>query len=141
MKLTLQKVEEMHEANDVLGLYNAMRKRNPEPPDNLYWAIENALIDIGHRDITPFVKLINDKALRRLVFWSLMKIKDTNTIDLLISAISDEDENVRYLAVHALGEFGDERALISLNKLHVENDILFKEEVSSAISLINTRIN
>jgi HEAT repeat protein len=142
MGMTLRIIEEMHESNDVLGLLNATHKRNPEkPPDNLYWAIEDALIDIGHRDITPFIELINDKDLRRLVFWVLMKIKDINTIDLLISAINDKDENVRHLAVHTLGEFGEERALIPLSNLLVKNNPLFKEEVSLAIESIQTRIN
>ena len=68
-----------------------------------------------------------------------MKIQDINTIDLLISAIGDEDENVRHLAVHSLGEFGDERALIPLSNINAQNDALFKEEVSSAIDSINSR--
>ena len=139
-KISFQQIDQMRESNDVQGLLNAIHKRNPEkPPDNLYWAIEEALIDIGHKDITPFVKLINDKDLRRLVFWALMKIRDFNTIDLLISAIDDKDENVRHLAVHSLGEFGDERALIPLSNIHVENAKSFEEEVSSSIGLIKSR--
>jgi HEAT repeat protein len=132
----------MRETNDVLGLLNTLRNRNPEkPPDDLYWAIENALIDIGHKDITPFIKLIDNKELRRLVFWALMKIKDPSTTELLIGAIADEDENVRYIAVHSLGEFGDKRALIPLNDLKIENDSNFKELVGEAIASINTRIS
>jgi hypothetical protein len=139
-KISFQQIDQMRETNDVQGLLNAIHKRNPEkPPDKLYWAIEDALIDIGRKSTTPFIELINDKDLRRLVFWSFMKIRDVTTIGILISAIDDKDENVRHLTVHSLGEFGDERALIPLRNLHIENDTLFKEEVSSAIDYINIR--
>jgi HEAT repeat protein len=141
--ISSQKIEEMHETNDVLGLLKAMLNRNPEkPPDKFYWAIEEALIDIGHRSTTPFVKLINDKdiLIRRGVLWSLMKIRDINTVDLLIGAITDDDENVRDLAVHALGEFGDERALGPLNNLREGTSTSYKESISSAITSINSRV-
>lgn len=141
-KISFQQIDQMHEANDVQGLLNAIHKRNPKkPPDKLYWALEDAVMDIGRKGTTPFIELINDSDLRRLVFWALMKIKNTNTIDVLINAIDDQDENVRHLAVHSLGEFGDERALIPLSNIYLKNDVLFKAEVLSAVKLINTRLD
>jgi HEAT repeat protein len=93
-----------------------------------------------YKGITPFIKLLDNKELRRLVFWALMKIRDPNATELLISAIADEDENIRCLAVHSLGEFGDKRARIPLSQLNIENDSYFRERVEATIVSIHGRL-
>jgi len=143
MKFTSQKIEAMREENDVLGLLNANGdlKLNKHA-GKIETFIESALIDIGKKNITPFIKLINEKdvVIRRGVYWSLMKIRDTDTINPLINALQDEDGSIRYLAIYCLGEFGDGRALILLSNLDVGNNQPFKKAVSEAINLITARV-
>lgn len=54
-------------------------------------------------------------------------------------ALKDEDENVKWLAVTALGDIGDERVLEPINMVPTGNDEFLKEMVTEALQNIRSR--
>jgi HEAT repeat protein len=57
-------------------------------------------------------------------------------VELLIQALNDDDNNVRYLAAWALGEIRDKRAVESLNQLLNDSDANVRETAKESMKKI-----
>lgn len=131
-------VDRMRANNDVVGLLKKLRETDDL---RVLGALEDALEDIGHRSIQPFIEALKDKDayVRSGAAWILGNIKDVNTVDPLIEALKDEDENVRWLVVTALGYIGDERVISHIKMVPTDDDEFLKEMVAEALQKIKDR--
>ena len=89
-------------------------------PDNILAAMQR-LVEIGDAAIEPLIDaLLNQnesRIFRSRVAGTLAMIGDPRAIRPLVQTLSDPDAGVRWSAVQALAEIGDESAIGSLERL------------------------
>lgn len=138
MELLGTNVEKMKASKDVKGLLKVLKESDDI---GVAFSVEEALEDIGHRTVEPFLEALKDKDayVRSGAAWIIGNIKDASTMEPLIEALKDEDKDVRWLAVVALGDIGDERAISPITMIPTVNDEFLKEIVSEALEKIKNR--
>ena len=131
-------VEEMRIQNDAEGLFKAMF--NSDDPE-VKFAIDDALEDVGHRTIEPFIEALkNDNPwVRSGAAWILWNVQNVLAMGPLLEALADEDENVRWLVVAALGNIGDRSAIEPISMVPTGDDTFLKEIVADALESIKSR--
>ncbi len=89
-------------------------------PIPYYSVRQNAIYALGQLGdpgaIEPLVKLLKNKDARLLAVEALGNYRDQRAVDALISAL-DDDQTIRWMAVHMLGRVGDARVLERLTGL------------------------
>src|SRR5690349_9754932 len=81
----------------------------------------SALRDIGESAVLPLIQVLLDRSepdiLRRRVADTLSWIKDDRATEPLITALSDNNERVRWSALKALEKLSERRAIPALQQL------------------------
>jgi HEAT repeat protein len=89
-------------------------------PIPYYSVRDNAIYALGQladpRAIDPLVKMLKNKDARLLAVEALGNYRDQRAVDALIGAL-DDDQSIRWMAVHMLGRVGDARVLERLTGL------------------------
>jgi HEAT repeat protein len=131
-------VDRMRANNDVIGLLKTLKESDCI---GVAGAVEDALEEIGHRTVKPFIGALNSKDafVRSGAAWTLGNIKDSSTVELLIETLKYEDENVRWLVLAALGDIGDERAIDPVSIVRTGNDEFLREMVAETLEKIRSR--
>lgn len=101
----------------------------------------DVLSQFDQNEIVDFlIKLLNEdnnRLTKEGVCKTLGKIGDKRSVDVLIKALRDEHESVRYQAAIALGKIQDKRAIPSLLEiLTKKDDPLVRSEAAKAVGLI-----
>jgi HEAT repeat protein len=107
---------------------------------------------LAHQDsLSPLLNTLNNKSedpsVRGMAIEALISFHDRSVISLLISLLSDEEAEVRFWSVFALGQLGAKDALPELKRLSREDhtEVLgwhkVSQEATSAIQIINQALN
>lgn len=120
----------MRATNDVKGLLKALDSKDLR----IVAAAEDAVEDIGHGTTGPFIGALRDRdtSVRSGAAWILGDIKGASAKETLIKALKDENKEVRWLTVAALGDIGDERAIHPISMVSTDDDEFLKEIVADA---------
>ncbi|MEB3179917.1 MAG: HEAT repeat domain-containing protein [Nostocaceae cyanobacterium] len=115
--------------------------------DELSGVATIALGQIGADAIPSLTELLADDKTKLLSVLALSHIRNSATIEPLLSVVKDEDVSIRAAAVEALSSFHDPRvATVLLNALHdlaatvrreAVNGLGFRPELQSQLDLVN----
>ncbi len=107
-------IQAMKERSDLRGLINALSHEDLQVQTDA----AQALGELGNSDLTQLVHAFRqrNKHVRLGIIEVFAELKDPGTFELLISALGDPDNEVRWEAALALGEFGNPDAYEPLKK-------------------------
>jgi HEAT repeat protein len=103
---------------------------------------DTAVVALGKtgdaRAMEPLIAALKaESVLRPLAYDALVEIgKHTSVVEPLIAALKDQDQDIRLVAIRALGEIGDARAVEPLNAIVSAELDAIREGDSSAVSIL-----
>jgi HEAT repeat protein len=107
-------------------LHRIIKEGNFYRPDfmsDILWALRG----IPEKEVITLFKYVlsnhKDWEMRYSAIGALSRLNDIDLIDTFILALKDTDSSVQFRAVNYLEKFGDTRALISLKKIKMDENL------------------
>ncbi len=124
----------MREKKDFSGLILSLTY----PEHDIQWKAAEALGDLGREDKEPLLKAIRkkNKSIRLGIIEALARIKDPDTVPVLVDTLQDKSPEVRWEAALALGEIGASEAIPPLVQALTDGDRYVRYGASQSLQAL-----